>query len=184
MKRLFCLLGVLVLLLSFWGCSNSRLSELDRTVDSEQEKIMEIQKIIVDALNEQDENTMKQYLSQRALESPDLEEGFAYIWGLFRDEITVLEKKGCPVHETLSADGDTKMLEGNFVLADADEKRFTLHFEFWSENEIDPDKEGINLIKMTEYRERTDNAVSASFTCAGIYNPAWDEDPDKREPEA
>lgn len=178
-------MGGIILLLSLLGCNNpglsvsDRLSELNHTVSTEQDKVIEVQKIIVDALNKRDKDVIKQYLSPRALKTTDLDEGFDYVFSLFDGKIEDIEKKGCPVHETLSKSGNTKMLEGNFVLTTTDGKRLTLHFEFWIENEITQDREGVDLIKITEYREKPDNVVGISYSCAGVYNPSWDDDPDR-----
>lgn len=173
MRRYICFLGVVCIMINLSSCkffSNNK-ANFDREVD-------EMQQIIVEAVMNQDEELLKSILSKSALNSTDLNEGLHYCFELIDGDIIKVEKKGCPVLDHFDSGKHTKKVEATYLLTTDSEKIYNLYFELWIVQDIEPQKLGVDKVKLCDYYEAINdpNYVKASkYTNSGIYNPKWDE---------
>jgi hypothetical protein len=175
------MLGVVILMLILTGCSalfqNLLLNE-KKEADAMAQKI-------VDALENKDENALRNLFSAKALtEIEDFDKGSEYVMGLYQGGIISLGDDYPRVSDHFGPPGRTKMLESAYWVT-TDQGSYLLYFEYWIIQEQDPSAEGLYKIKLDtqETREAESFMGGGGYDRPGIYQPDWDEDmakqPDK-----
>lgn len=173
MKKCIWVLGVLCIMISVSSCGffNDGKANDDLEVD-------EKQKIITDAIVNQDEELFKSVLSKSALYSSDLDEGIRYCFELIDGAVIGVEKKGCPVLDYFDSGKHTKKIEATYLLTTDSDKVYNLYFELWTVQEVEPQKLGVDKVKLCDYNDAIndpDYVKAGEYTNSGIYNPEWDE---------
>ena len=82
LKRMLLLGGVWILLFGLNGCG-FRMANLN-SITEDQNKTDEVANIIIKALDQKNPELLKSVLSQKALQTSDLDEGIEYTFGLYQ----------------------------------------------------------------------------------------------------
>lgn len=158
------------------SCQTFRSKELSETNDK-LEILEETAQSIIKAFEENDLTMLKTVLSRKALETIDLEEGFAYSCELLESDIAKIEQKGCPIEAHFDSGKSSKKADASFNITTESGKRFNLFFEYWYTNEFDESQIGVNRIKVSNRNEAMSDPnfkPGRLYNRSGIYNPAWD----------
>ena len=176
MKKLLVLILVVSCMFLFSACASFRSGELSKTKD-EQETIRNVADTIINAFTEKKQDAIENILSNVALKTSDLNEGFDYCCSLLDEEIAEIEQKGCPVSGHIEAGKSSKKSDASFNITMTSGTIYNLYFEYWFENELDSSKLGVNRIEIIDYNVAINdpNFDPDKFSeCSGIYNPDWD----------
>lgn len=139
------------------------------------DKLDEIQHVLVTAITNKDEKLMKSVLSSEALNSADLQDGIQYCFELLDGNVIEIEKKGCMETGSANSRKVSKMIEGNYIITTEKGIQYYLRFEWWYVQEHEPDKLGVNVVELSGV-ESENSKPSLDYNRSGIYNPQWDED--------
>lgn len=140
-------------------------------------EVDEKQQIIVKAIMNQDKKLFKSILSEAALNSTDLDEGLYYCFELVDGDIIDIEKKGCPILDHFDSGKHAKKVEATYLLTTDSGTIYSLYFELWTVQDIEPQKLGVDKVKLCDYNEAINNpnyVTASKYTNSGIYNPEWD----------
>jgi hypothetical protein len=193
MRKLIVLVGTVMLMALLSGCALLR----DLTIDERAETEAVAQQV-VDALDARDADALKALLSPRTLdEAGDLDEGIAYIFGIYEGTCTRFESLGNVYSDHYGDPGRTKYVRARYEIW-TDKGRYILRFQLWLIEEASPGKLGVCRMmlspekadeeKMLEFNNRLDEArekgeplpewnYGASYERPGIYHPGWDDAP-------
>lgn len=146
------------------GKTNRQLEILDQTAE-----------IIIKSFNENDLDMLRTVLSSKALESDDLEKGFAYSCELMGSEISEITRKGCPIGGYWDSGKSSEKGDASFDIMTKSGKKLGLYFEYWYSNDFDEALVGLNRIELYEQDAMDEQFKSGRlYEQSGIYNPDWD----------
>ncbi len=173
--------GVWILLFGLNGCG-FRMANLN-SITEDQNKTDEVANIIIKALDQKNPELLKSVLSQKALQTSDLDEGIEYTFGLYEGTMTGSKSNGCPVGTRYGPEGRRKRAEGNYSITTDQGKTYDLFFEYVFISKPNPDEVGVNRIKISGEEEMNADEYIPGFRyiCPGIYNPTWDSESDRFE---
>lgn len=168
---LYICIEILICMCFFTSCRTFRSKELSKT-KNEQEILEQKANFIIKAFEENDLTLLDTILSSKALDSQDLEEGFAYSYELLGNEIVEIVQKGCPVETHYDSGKSSKKADASFNITTKSGKKVNLYFEYWYSNKFDETLIGVNRIKFANLEE--DYKSGRFYKQSGIYNPKWD----------
>ena len=170
MKKVI-MIGVVLTMLFMVGCSNHYfLSSSKNRKNAEA-----VGETIIDALNNQDAELLKSVLSEKALNTEDIDDSIAYCFELLDGNISSFEKYGFPESGSLDSEQhkQSRIIEGNYKLITNSGNEYYLYFVYCAIQDFDETEVGVNLLRIrvidgNEYKSLTE------YGRAGIYNPKWD----------
>ena len=173
-------LSFLVVLLTLVGLSSCAVIDpiLHRGVSDEslKQRADEAQEVIVEALANQDAELLKTVLSERALESSDLEAGIEYSFELFEGTVIDIEKKGSQISGYYESGQHSKKISQIYILTTDSGRVYDLYIELWGQQPFDPDRLGVDKMKIYDKEADDSDQVSIyELENSGIYNPSWDD---------
>ena len=133
------------------GCG-FRMANLN-SITEDQNKTDEVANIIIKALDQKNPELLKSVLSQKALQTSDLDEGIEYTFGLYEGTMTGSKSNGCPVGTRYGPEGRRKRAEGNYSITTDQGKTYDLFFEYVFISKPNPDEVGVNPIKISGEEE-------------------------------
>ena len=170
MKKIICIIGVLIMLFSLSGCSlaEARLRELTKSSVSEAESMKKVEDTVIQALETKDVELLKSIFSEKALsQAADFDRGVAYLFNLYQGNFVEI------VYENHSADGHMERNKSTKCISawcniKTTVTTYTLSWVEWTKQEADPSAKGVYNLQMTEYDE---NDTTGYWSVAGINYP-------------
>jgi len=173
-KKFSILLGVIFCMCFVCSCSLFYPNRFNRTND-ESNVLKNVGSIIIDDFINNNMDDLRTYLSPKALQTDDLNEGFSYIHGLLTEsQIVNIEQKGSPIQGQFKWNERWEKGSTSFIITMSSGISYCLYFEYWFVNQTDESMLGINRIEIFNNGEINETFNSNKFSSyTGIYNPKW-----------
>lgn len=133
---------------------------------------------ILESLESDDLEKIKNLFSEKTVkEATDLDDGISENLALYRDSGFTYECLGNSIEEHIEKSNNSCKITGTYRISDREGNKFLLWFIYWYTNEQNPDKEGVNLVVITDYTGserdlRLEEILGYERT--GIYWSGWD----------
>ena len=165
------------MLFSFTGCRTG-----DLRASSEATKEMEAAaNILIQCLDNKDVDMLTGLLSEAALQTSDLDEGIAYTFSIYEGPSASVKQASCKKKKKNRPDGNSITVDGNYTITTEQGKTYGLYLEFVSIHEWEPEKLGVNRVEIYDKEQENIEDIKPpyQYACSGVYNPAWEDEPDR-----
>jgi hypothetical protein len=200
MKRFATIAGVFLMVIIMAGImAGCSLIDKIRSFDDPQAQTNAMTQRIVSALDEKDEQAIRDVLSPKALgEVDDLDEGIEYIFSKYRGRSTDIEFGADNGRGYYGPSGRTRNIQARATIT-TDEETYRLYYELWTVDSSDSSAKGIYRLTLVSVDEvdalfapyvlekeeawdagqgTPDWNYGATYNRPGIYHPGWDKDTD------
>lgn len=163
-KRVFIVLGVLLSMFLFCGCSiKDFLINEDKLSKREGNEL-------VKALDNKDEKALKELLAKEALDKAgNIDEGIKYLFNEYQGKSTSVQRVSWSSGHSYTQEGSSKYIHAYFEVQTSEGEYF-IWMDYWPVNTINPDKKGIYALGLVPLSEKDTNTYYDEIQM-GIYYP-------------
>lgn len=167
------MIGVALIMLFLAGCSRLQDQEVDIQIAKATGETL------IEAIKIKDAELLKSVISEKAMNSDDLEYGIEYLFSFIDKEISSVEELEFPEYGTFER-GTRKKSLGFFCryrLFTPDDEAYLLYFCYNAVQDFDETELGVNRIMiLVDDDSPYEYKVITEYTRAGIVTPDWSED--------
>ena len=126
---------------------------------------------ILTAIKDKDSNAIKLLFSKKAIsESDNLDDGIKYLFDYIKGNIDSYEQTHWDSDESREYGKKTLMIRFSVKIS-TDEDEYDLFVADFSTDTINPDNEGVYMMKIIRMADKADQPPWIDILCAGIYRP-------------
>lgn len=159
---------VILLMNFFCGCSYK-----DK-IQSEKEKTEEAAISIVNMIEDNNREELKNRFTNEAVQTQDFDLGIEYVFNCYSGKCEIIKDSSTHIRDLFDSGKQTKTALACFDII-TDESEFLLYFEYYLKDEINNNTSKISTLMLVHKADfNYDNYYNNYYDRIGIYNPKWD----------